>query len=403
MPTLGNIRSQKLLPSVILDEPFYFEGNFHRKTKNMKLTIIRLCAFLLVVSAVNPLVAQKDLGKIADLNWKNVATHMPEEWYGSDEAKAVTENVLFCQYDNGGWAKNKPYHHALSNEEKAAIAGEKAGIGATIDNGATITELNFLARVYTYNKDERIRASFLKGVNYLFISQYPNGGWPQFYPFRKGKIVAYASHITYNDNAMVNVMNFLKALAKGEKLYTVLNPEEEVRAKALIAFSKGVECILRSQIIVNGRPTVWCAQHDEFTLLPANARAYELVSFSGSESVGITLLLMEMENPSQEIINAVKGAVSWFEDHKIEGIKLKSFINRDSKKDLEVVQDNSAPPLWSRFYDLETGKPFFCDRDGIKRNTLAEIGYERRNGYSWYTDAPSMVMTRFPDWLRRWQ
>ena len=28
------------------------------------------------------------------------------------------------------------------------------------------------------------------------------------------------------------------------------------------------------------------------------------------------------------------------------------------------MQDPSAPPLWTRFYDLESSRPMFSDRDG---------------------------------------
>ena len=68
------------------------------------------------------------------------------------------------------------------------------------------------------------------------------------------------------------------------------------------------------------------------------------------------------------------------------------------KGDARVV---SAPGnvLWARFYDLETGKPFFCGRDGVKHATLAEIEKERRGGYSWYTDAPQHVLDRYAKWI----
>ena len=86
-------------------------------------------------------------------------------------------------------------------------------------------------------------------------------------------------------------------------------PKLGIRERCQAAFDKGVECILNTQIIVDGKPTVWCAQHDEQTLQPASARAYELPSFSGAESVGIVQLLMNIDHPSQRVIDAVKGAV----------------------------------------------------------------------------------------------
>jgi pectinesterase len=307
----------------------------------------------------------------------------------------VAENVLLAQKEIGGWEKNKEYH-TLTETEKAYYIKSKSESGATFDNSATITELRFLAKMHSQLKDDRYKQAFEQGLNYIFISQYQNGGWPQFYPLRNG----YFTHITYNDNAMVNTMNFLKDIFSENKEFPSFQISNDIKSKAKNSFDKGVECILKTQISVNGKPTVWCAQHDEATLLPAKARAYELESFSGAESTGIALLLMEIDNPSEEIIASVTGAVNWFEANKIEGIRLETETGKGGKRNRIVVEDKNATPLWARFYDLETSKPFFCDRDGIKKNSIGEIGYERRNGYSWYTDAPAKVLKKFPAWRK---
>ncbi|MCD8260363.1 MAG: pectate lyase [Bacteroides sp.] len=157
---------------------------------------------------------------------------------------------------------------------------------------------------------------------------------------------------------------------------------DSYKQKARIAFHKGVECILKTQIRRDGKLTAWCAQYDPVTLEPAKARAYELISLSGQESDNIVLFLMSLENPSQEIINAIEGAVAWFEKTKIEGIKKEYFANEEGKRDYRMVHCDDCPPSWARFYEIDTDTPFFCDRDGIKRYDLSEIGYERRNGYS---------------------
>ncbi|MEJ6979885.1 pectate lyase [Pedobacter sp. P351] len=337
-----------------------------------------------------------------DLSWKQVAAKMPDSWYGSNEAKLVAENVLIYQKDIGGWTKNLPLHHPLTSAQKAQIIKDKSEIGATFDNGATLTEMIFLSKVYTVNQDPRYYKAFEKGFNYILEAQYDNGGWPQFYPFRKGNSVAYATHITYNDDAIVNVLRFLKDITEEKSSFAAMPVSKELKQKAKASFDKGIDCILKTQIKIDGKPTVWCAQHDEFTFAPANARAYELASFSGSESVGITMLLMDINSPSKEIVNAVKGSVKWFETNKIEGIKLDSETDQNGKKNRIVVEDKSAPAIWARFYDLETGKPYFSDRDGVKKNTLAEIGHERRNGYSWYTNSPEKLIKTFPQWAKKW-
>lgn len=331
------------------------------------------------------------------MRWNKVATKMPSEWYGSDEAKLVAENILLYQKDAGGWEKNKNFHREISKSKKTDIIKSKSELGATFDNGATTRELRFLAKVYSNHKDERYKQAFEKGLEYIFVSQYENGGWPQFYPLEGG----YPNHITYNDNAMVNTMELLKEIFSNDEEFVPLQISKEIKVKAQKSFDKGVECILKTQIIVDNKPTVWCAQHDEITFAPAKARSYELESFSGKESVGIVLLLMSIDNPSESIIASVNGAVQWFENNKIEGIKIEREKAKNSKKNTIVVEDATTSPLWGRFYDLETNKPYFCDRDGIKKNSLAEIGYERRNGYGWYTDAPEELLKKYPKWKER--
>ena len=51
--------------------------------------------------------------------------------------------------------------------------------------------------------------------------------------------------------------------------------------------------------------------------------------------------------------------------------------------------------------DLDTEKPFFCDRDGVKKDKLEEIGRERRGGYSWYTTSPQGILDEYPEWLAK--
>jgi len=123
-----------------------------------------------------------------------------------------------------------------------------------------------------------------------------------------------------------------------------------------------------------------------------------LPSLSGGESAGIVLLLMSIDNPSPEIVDAIQSAVLWFDKSKIAGKKIENFINSDSISDRKVIHDKDAPPIWARFYDLDSNQPFFCDRDGIKKNSLAEIGHERRNGYSWYGYSPQAVLDEYKKW-----
>lgn len=91
-------------------------------------------------------------------------------------------------------------------------------------------------------------------------------------------------------------------------------------------------------------------------------------SWPGHESTGIIRYLMSIENPSSEIIDAVQGAVAWFDKNSISGIK---YIEIDAPelpagRDRIVVEDPSAPPIRARFYDIETSKPFFLQNRSEK-------------------------------------
>jgi pectinesterase len=322
---------------------------------------------------------------------------MPDDWYGSEESKTIAGNVLLYQRDAGGWPKNTAVHNPLTEVEKAKINDNKGLNDAIFDNSATTTEMKFLARMYNKTNDEAYKTSFNKGLKFILDAQYDNGGWPMFYPLRKG----YYTHITFNDDAIVNILEMLRDIGEKKSLYTSITNDDYI-GLSKEAYKKGIDCILRTQIRVNGKPTVWCAQHDEYTFLPAKARSYELPSFSGAESVGIVRLLMEIPDPAPEIIKSVQGAIEWFDNHRIKNTRWESFINSEGSKDRKIVSDPTAGDMWARFYDPDTELPYVCDRDGIKKKTLGEIGYERRNGYSWYTTYPQDVIDKYPTWKEKW-
>jgi pectinesterase len=328
-------------------------------------------------------------------NWPDIIRKNDAAWFASAEAKNIAENVLLYQRNIGGWPKNIQMQNPLSETEKQKLTVLKSDLHEiTTDNGATCQEMLFMSKMYAQVKDERYKESFLKGLNYLLEAQYNNGGWPQFYPLKKG----YYTHITYNDDSMVNIMNIMKQVGEETDFFSI-KPPKEIVEKAKKSFDKGIDCILKTQYKQNGVLTVWCAQHDEVSLAPANARAFELASLSGYESAKIVLLLMSLEKPSAEIITAVKSAQAWFEKTKITNLEEKRVLNDAGKIiDKKMIVTQNAAPIWARFMDLETNEPFFCDRDGIRKKSLQEIGSERRNGYSWYSDAPKEVLKKYAAW-----
>jgi pectate lyase len=306
-----------------------------------------------------------------------------ESWFAGPEAKQVAETFLTWQSPAGSWPKNvdttrKPY------------TGDPNALKGTFDNGATVGEMRFLARIFKATGNERYKQAFLRGFAHILEAQYPSGGWPQYYPLSK----QYHRYITFNDDTMVHLMVFMRDAAS-LPLYDFLDARN--RNAAQQAFDRGIDCILKCQIRVNGKLTVWCAQHDAVDFSPRPARSYELVSLSGSESASILRLLMTLDNPGPEVIDAVMAGAQWYEASVIHGIRItKSGGNRIA------VEDPQAEPLWARFYEIETNRPFFADRDGVKYYNFNDLSTDRRNGYSWYGGWGRTVANDYKKWQKKW-
>ena len=337
--------------------------------------------------------------QFAPVKWHDVL-RQPAAWYASADARAMADNVLQYQLPTGGWPKNRE----MSLPPAAEAAARKGPVPddeqmATIDNGATHTQLRFLARVISAtNGSAAHQAAVARGLEYLLAAQYPNGGWPQFFPLRHG----YYSHVTFNDDAMAGVLGVLHDVARGRPPFRFVDPALRTRAAAAVA--RGVDCILRCQVIDQGVRTAWCAQHDEKTLAPAPARKFEPVSLSGGESVGLTRFLMEVEDPSPEVVRAVEAAVAWFRRVQISGLRYERTPAPNTPKgwDRVVTPDPAAAPLWARFYELGTYRPIFLGRDSVVHYALAEIEYERRTGYNWFVSTPARLLAEdYPAWRRR--
>ncbi|MNP18644.1 Pectic acid lyase [compost metagenome] len=276
-------------------------------------------------------------------------------------------DILKNQQSDGGWKKD--YTETSGDWAKS-----------TIDNKATYTEIRRLASEYSKTKDSRYSAAAIKGVNFLLNMQYANGGWPQIY-----QSSGYHNHITYNDDALINVMILLDevSIKKGDFSFI----DSALADKAKKAVTKGVDNLIKTQVKVNGKLTVWGQQHDSVTLQPAAARAYEVPSLSAKESVGIVKFLKTRPSTSQ-IAASIKAAEEWFKAVKITGIKIVK-----TSTDVTVVSDASVTtPIWARFYEIGTNQPIFVGRDSIVKYKLSDIEQERRTGYSWYGNWPSAIV-----------
>lgn len=375
-----------------------------------------LFAFALLCLAASAIDVTDD-PKYYERKWTKLADSFSDDFFSTPEAIRVGDNVLLHQLNSGAWPKNVRMQRLLSDDDYATTLSAKSHVDeGTIDNGATVTEIMYLARLYNATDEKRFLKGVTDGLDYLFKAQYRNGGWPQCYPRTTG----YVTEIQYNDNSNENVLRLMRAVFESHPRYasgwrqwthwTQGTPHDReafaflparYARKAKRAFERGIGCMLRTQIVVDGVPTVWCAQYDHKTLKPAKARAYELISYSGDESFGLIELLLTIPHPSADIVAAVEGAVSWAQENAIHGTGFEYFVNDEGKPDYRMVPCDGCPDLWARFYDIDTCRPFFCDRDGIPVESVSLIGYERRTGYSWYNGDGSKTLKHYRQWRKQ--
>jgi len=325
------------------------------------------------------------------------------DWYATPDARHIADVIVSFQTPAGGWSKNQSRDGALrvpgqayagDNNSRFITPGdfdaahdEHWHYVGTLDNDATITELQFLARVITaLPGDDGLpyRTAFEKGAAYLFNAQFPNGGWPQVWPLEGG----YHDAITFNDDALVHAAELMSDIASGAGDYAFV--PETTRQQAASARDRAIACILTTQVIVDGRRTVWGQQHDALTELPVAARNFEPDALSSAESASLLIYLMQLPDPSPEVVAAVQDGVRWLHE-----VALHDVAWTDGRK---LVASPGAPDLWARYYVAATGQPVFGDRDKTLHDDVNEISLERRNGYAWFNTAPLKVFKAYDKW-----
>ncbi len=300
-----------------------------------------------------------------------------------------TYNMTTWQIANGGFDKAHAdkYKSAYAGGEKSSWRAQGGGDLGTIDNNATIQEMRLLAVRYkettNNNYKSAFKTSFNKAVNFILTMQRAKGGIPQVWPKRGN----YSDQITLNDNAMIRAMVTMMDIANKTSPFDSDIIDDATRSKMKSALDKAIDFLLKAQIVNDGKPTVWCAQHDTNSMAPVGARAYELASKSGSESAGAVWFLMNWPEQTEAIQKSVKGAIEWYKKTRVTGLYFNKKAGTFEKRDGNV--------LWYRFYEVNNDNYFFCDRDGASTKTqdFTKISEERRTGYQWAGDYGTALLS----------
>lgn len=315
--------------------------------------------------------------------------------YTPEQVREIAANILLFQRENGGWPKDFDMTAILTTEQREAVIQTRSKTDTSYDNDNIHSQVEYLARAYSQFQDPAWRSACERGFDFLLASQYPNGGFPQRYPNAKG----FHAHITFNDGVMMGILTVLDDAARGAAHFSWL--DQGRRHLAREAVRRGLGCILKCQIKVDGTLTGWCQQHDEKTYEARPGRSFELASICPQETTQIVRFMMREDRPSPEILASADAAVAWLNSAKLSGIRIdrvkaprERFLRHDADFDTVVVASPGGEPLWARHYEIGSNRPIFAGRDGVKKYSLADIERERRTGTPWYGAWPSRLVDR---------
>lgn len=234
----------------------------------------------------------------------SVKPSMTPAWFATDTARRMADVMVSFQAPNGGWSKHVDVtlHTRQPGERYDSESRERQWV-STSDNSETTEEVRFLNLAGQAHANPRYDRAIARGVDYLLDAQYPNGCYPQRYPLAG----SYDDAVTFDGNAMVNVLRLLDSVAAGR--YPAVT--DHTRQRAASAAARGIECILDAQVRVAGVATAWSPRHDPLTLAPLDARSDESSALAVAESAEILEYLMSIPNPSPRVIAAVYAGADW--------------------------------------------------------------------------------------------
>lgn len=259
----------------------------------------------------------------------------------------VVQNLAEIQNEDGGFAL-LPDNTDMEQEELASHRGTLVG-DSTLEKGATVSILSYLADAVAENGSDDAQEVLKKGVSYLLSYQNPCGGWQMNPSDPKG----FRGNVVFTDHATTDVLRLLRRVLSDESLSEVKAAAGEDALKK--AVEKGDSFILASQLTFDGVLSGWASQYTEDGKMTMG-RTYERESVSAIETADIVDYLMDNYTKDQENVKlAVDAATDWLANVKIED------------KEAVVIQD----------YTMQNGYDIFLmgdDEKGVEDTSYADDG-----------------------------
>jgi PelA/Pel-15E family pectate lyase len=278
-------------------------------------------------------------------------------------AKKVAYALIYGQHKLGGWhyfidfdhRGLETYYEEVSSQFILGMEEYRHYYGnCTYDDNATQGATTYLLRIYMKTLLPEYLAPLKKALEFMLISQYPNGGWPQRYPLRyefvHDGLPDYTSMYTLNDNAMSNTISVLL------DAYEQLGDE-----RYLEAARRGGDFFMISQGPVG--QAGWAEQYD-MNLQPCWARTHEPPGFMPRQTLNTirTLEQLYLFTGDQRYLRPIPAALDWLEksglrvldNGSIEAARLyEPGTNLPIKVDLMEERNDHGYHLYD-FYSVDT-------------------------------------------------
>lgn len=246
--------------------------------------------------------------------------HATRDEFYYQAAMEVADGLIAAQHPEGGWN----YLHDFAGEESTRRWYDTIGKNgwrleefhhyygnATFDDAGTSEASQFLLRLYLERRASRLRAPLERAIRFVLDSQYPNGGWPQRFPFVNDAPALhgrpdYTRYITFNDDVAGENMKFLLMV------FQTLGDD-----RALGAIRRGMEIFLATQ---QAAPQAgWGLQHHNETLAPVGARSYEpdaLTTHTTANNISQCMNFYEWTG-DQRFMARIAEALAWLDSVRL--------------------------------------------------------------------------------------
>lgn len=292
--------------------------------------------------------ATPDAGELFIEAWKATsdATYL-------NYAERVANALIYGQHPLGGWHYvidfDKPgleqWYRDVFSQFKWGMEEYRHYYGnCAYDDDTTQGATRFLLHLYMATLDPAYREPLLRALDFILMSQYPNGAWPQRYPLRyefvHDGLADYTSYYTMNDNSMRDILNVLI------EAWEQLGDERYLKAAL-----RGADFMIMAQGPEN--QAGWAEQYD-MNMQPAWARTHEPAGYMPRQTEQCILQLGQfyLMTGDRRYLKPIPVALGWLE---------KSSFGRT---------ENGRYKL-ARYYEVGTNTPIYQH----KTDEVNELGY----------------------------